>query len=71
MLRGIVDAVANPGGVSAERLQSVHDELEREGAFVDVGRGGREIPQTGAARALSKDRVQCRRTERLVMQQIG
>ena len=34
--KSIVDAVANPGGVSAERLQSVHDELEREGAFVDA-----------------------------------
>lgn len=32
----IVDAVSNPGGVSAERLQSVHDELQKEGAFVDV-----------------------------------
>jgi hypothetical protein len=38
--KGIVDAVANPGGVSAERLQRVHDELEREGAFVDVATVG-------------------------------
>ena len=38
--RGIVDAVANPGGVSAERLQAVHDELEKEGAFVDVATAG-------------------------------
>jgi hypothetical protein len=37
---GIVDAVANPGGVSADRLQSVHDELEKEGAFVDVATAG-------------------------------
>ena len=34
--KGIVDAVANPGDVSAERLQFVHDELVKEGAFVDV-----------------------------------
>jgi hypothetical protein len=34
--KSIVDAVATPGGVSAERLKSVHDELEREGAFVDA-----------------------------------
>jgi Cdc6-like AAA superfamily ATPase len=34
--KGIVDAVANPGEVSAERLQFVHDELKKEGAFVDV-----------------------------------
>lgn len=38
--KGIVDAVANPGGVSAERLQSVHDELENEGVFVDVDTAG-------------------------------
>lgn len=38
--KSIVDAVANPGGVSAERLQSVHDELEKEGAFVDVTAAG-------------------------------
>lgn len=34
--KSIVDAVANPGGVSAERLQSVHEELGKEGAFLDV-----------------------------------
>ena len=34
--KGIVDAVANPKGVSADRLQTVHEELEKEGAFVDV-----------------------------------
>lgn len=34
--KGIIDAVANPEGVSAERLQSVHEELEKEDAFVDV-----------------------------------
>ena len=41
--KGIVDAVANPGGVSAERLQSVHDELEKEGAFVDVATAGEKF----------------------------
>jgi hypothetical protein len=40
---GIVDAVANPGGVSADRLQSVHDELEKEGAFVDVAAAGEKF----------------------------
>jgi hypothetical protein len=34
--KGIVDAVVNPGGVSAERLQIVYDELEKEGVFLDV-----------------------------------
>jgi hypothetical protein len=38
--KSIVDAVENPGGVSAERLQFVHDELEKEGAFVDVATAG-------------------------------
>jgi len=38
--QSIVDAVANPGEVSAERLQSVHDELEKEGAFVDTVAAG-------------------------------
>ena len=38
--KSIVDAVANPGGVSAERLQSVHDELEREDVFVDAAAAG-------------------------------
>ena len=33
---GIVHAVANPGGVSAERLQSVLKELKKESAFVAV-----------------------------------
>jgi hypothetical protein len=41
--RGIVDSVVNPGGVSAERLQSVHDELEKEGAFVDVATAGEKF----------------------------
>jgi len=41
--KGIVDAVANPEGVSAERLQSVHDELEKEGAFVDVATAGEKF----------------------------
>lgn len=34
--KSIVDAVANPGEVSAERLQKVYDELSKSGAFVDV-----------------------------------
>jgi hypothetical protein len=41
--KGIVDSVANPGGVSAERLQSVHDELEKVGAFVDVATAGEKF----------------------------
>jgi hypothetical protein len=41
--KGIIDAVVNPGGVSAERLQSVHDELEKEGAFVDVATAGEKF----------------------------
>jgi hypothetical protein len=38
--KGFVDAVTRPGGVSAERLQSVHDVLVKEGAFVDVATAG-------------------------------
>jgi hypothetical protein len=38
--KSIVDAVANPRGVSAERLQFVHDELKKEGAFVDAAAAG-------------------------------
>ena len=38
--KSIVDAIANPGEVSAERLQYVHDELEKEGAFVDIATAG-------------------------------
>lgn len=34
--KSIVDAVANPGGVSAERLESVHNKLQKVGACVDV-----------------------------------
>ena len=34
--KGIIDAVTKPEGVSAERLQSVHDKLENEDTFVDV-----------------------------------
>jgi hypothetical protein len=41
--KGIVDAVADPGRVSAERLQSVHDELEKEGAFVDAATAGEKF----------------------------
>ena len=41
--KSIVDAVANPGGVSAERLQFVHDELEKDGAFVDVPTAGEKF----------------------------
>lgn len=38
--KSIVDAVANPGSVSSERLQSVHNEIEKEGVFVDVDAAG-------------------------------
>jgi hypothetical protein len=38
--KGIIDAVVNPGAVSAERLQTVHDELKKESAFVDVATAG-------------------------------
>jgi hypothetical protein len=41
--KGIVDAVANPGGVSAEGLQTVHDELKKDGAFVDVATAGEKF----------------------------
>jgi hypothetical protein len=41
--KSIVDAVTNPGGVSADRLQFVHDELEKEGAFVDVASAGEKF----------------------------
>lgn len=41
--KSIVDAVANPGGVSAERLHFVHDELEKTGAFVDVATAGEKF----------------------------
>jgi hypothetical protein len=38
--KSIVDAVENPEEVSAERLQSVHDKLENDGAFVDATAAG-------------------------------
>lgn len=41
--KSLVDAVANPGGVSSERLQSVHEELEKKGAFVDVATAGEKF----------------------------
>jgi len=41
--KAIVDAVTNPGGVSAERLKSVHKELEKEEAFVDVAMAGEKF----------------------------
>lgn len=41
--KSIVDAVANPGEVSAGRLQTVHDELEKESAFVDVAAAGEKF----------------------------
>ncbi|MGO9174972.1 MAG: transposase [Desulfobaccales bacterium] len=41
--KSLVDAVANPGGVSAERLQFVHEELEKKGAFVDVATAGEKF----------------------------
>ena len=37
--KSIVDAVANPGMVSAERLHDVYREIEKEGAFVDEAMG--------------------------------
>lgn len=41
--KSIVDAVTNPGGVSTERLQSVHDELDKKGSFVDVTTAGEKF----------------------------
>jgi hypothetical protein len=41
--KGIVDAVANPRGMSADRLQSVYNELEKEGAFVGVAAAGEKF----------------------------
>lgn len=38
--KGIVDAVADPGAVSAERLQTIHDGLKKAGAFVGVDAAG-------------------------------
>ena len=38
--KAIVDAVINPGEVSAERLLSVRDVLEKENAFIDVDKAG-------------------------------
>ncbi|NCC04461.1 MAG: transposase [Proteobacteria bacterium] len=34
--KSIIDAIANPGEVSSERLHFVHAELEKEGALVDL-----------------------------------
>jgi hypothetical protein len=36
----IIDAITNPEGVSAQRLQFVHAELEKDGAFVDATAAG-------------------------------
>ncbi len=41
--KGIVDAVTNPGAVSAERLQFIRDELKREGAFMGVAEAGEKF----------------------------
>lgn len=38
--KSIIDAVANPGRVSAERLKFVYGELKNKGAFVDVATAG-------------------------------
>jgi hypothetical protein len=38
--KNIVDAVASPEEVSAERLQAVHDELKKDGAFVGADVAG-------------------------------
>jgi len=39
----IIDAISNPGGVSAERLLFVHDELSKEDAFVDAAAAGEKF----------------------------
>ncbi len=41
--KGIVDAVENLHGVSAERLQTVHEELKKESSFVDVATAGEKF----------------------------
>jgi hypothetical protein len=41
--KSLVDAVANPGGVSAERLQFACGELEKDGAFVDIPTAGKKF----------------------------
>ncbi len=41
--KGTIDAVSNPGGVSAERLQFVYNELQKEGAFEDVSKAGEKF----------------------------
>lgn len=41
--KSIVDAIANPGGVSTERLQSVCDQLQKEGVFLDAASAGRKF----------------------------
>ena len=41
--KSIVDAVANPGGVSAERLQFVYAELEKTDAFLDAATAGQKF----------------------------
>ena len=55
--KGIVDAVANLKGVSAECLQTVLEELEKEGSFVDVATAGEKFLKRAAALTLSKNRV--------------
>lgn len=41
--KSIVDAVENPGTVSSERLQSVHNEIGKEGVFLDVTVAGEKF----------------------------
>ena len=41
--KSIVDAVAKPEGVSAERLQFVHDKLKKKGVFVDLTTAGEKF----------------------------
>lgn len=41
--KSTVEAVAKPGGVSAERLHAVYVELVKEGAFVDVATAGEKF----------------------------
>jgi hypothetical protein len=38
--RSIVDAITNPDGVSAERLQAVRAEIEKSGTFLDAAAAG-------------------------------
>lgn len=41
--KSVIDAISNPGGVSAERLQSVYSALAKSGAFTDAAEAGRRF----------------------------